>query len=169
MPRPSRTRRRLLPHERHAVGDGGQRDEVEVGVGVGRVAPGAVKQRGGELVGDAGRAQVGARIAGQRRVDDGRVGQRAVGARLVVVGDDDGHPARARERDLVDGRDRAVRRDEQARAARGEALHRRGAQPVAVLAAARQVPVVVGPERAQGRARGSPSSRRRRRRSRRGR
>ena len=58
-------------------------------------------------------------------------------------------PSRARQRDLVDRGDRAVGSEQQARAALGEPLHRRRAQPVAVLGAAGQVPVHVGAERAQ--------------------
>ena len=129
---------------------------------------GAGQQRGRELVGDAGRAQVGARVAADGGVHDRRVGQRPVGARAVVVGDDDVHAGGARLRDLVDRGDRAVGGEQQARAALGQALDRRRAQPVAVLGAAGQVPVHVGAERRAARARGWRSSTRRRRRSRRG-
>ena len=157
----------VLVAQRHAVGHGGQGDEVEVLVGPRGIAPGARQQRRGELVGDAGRAQVGARVAADRRVHDRRIGQRAVGARAVVVGDDDVQAERARPRDLLDRGDRAVGGQQQARAALGQPLDRRGAQAVAVLGAAGQVPVDVGAQRRAARARGWPSSRRRRRRSRR--
>ena len=103
-----------------------------------------------ELVGDAGRAQVRARVAAEPRVHDRRVGQRAVGARAVVVGDHDVHAGRLRRRDLGDGGDRAVDGDQQVGPARGEPLDRRGGEAVAVVDAARQVPVDVGAERPQG-------------------
>jgi hypothetical protein len=62
-------------------------------------------------------------------VDDRSVGQGAVGARLVVVGDDDVHPRRAGRRDLLDGGDRAVGREQQACAALGEPRDRRAPRP----------------------------------------
>ena len=139
----------VLADERHAVGDRRERDEVEVGVGVGRVHPGAVEQRAGEHVRDAGGAQLGARVAAERRVHDRRVRQPAVGARRVVVGDDDVEPGGARRGDLVDRGDRAVDGHEQVGAARGEPLDRRRGEAVAVVDPARQVPVDVGAERAQ--------------------
>ena len=80
------------------------------------------------------------------RVDDRRVGQRAVGARAwwsVTTHVDAG---RARGGDLLDGGDRAVDGDQQLRPARGEPLDRRQRQAVAVVDAAGQVPVDVGPE-----------------------
>ena len=58
-------------------------------------------------------------------------------------------PERARERDLLDRGDRAVDRDQQVRAARGQLLDRRAREPVAVVDPARQVPVDVRAERAQ--------------------
>ena len=82
-------------------------------------------------------------------MDDRRVGQRAVGARGVVVGDDDVEPGRARGRDLLDGGDRAVDGDQQVGPAGGEPLDGRHRQAVAVVDPARQVPVDFGAERAQ--------------------
>ena len=139
----------VLARERDDVGDGGERDQVEVLVGRVGVLPRAGQQRLGELVGDAGRAQVGARVAAEPRVHDRGVGQRAVGARRVVVGDHHLHPGRARGGDLGDRRDRAVDGDQQVGAARGEPLDGGGGEPVAVVDAARQVPVDVGAQRAQ--------------------
>ena len=137
----------VLPAERHAVGDRGERDELEVLGALGVV----VAQRAREHVRDARAAELGARVARDRRVDERCVGQQAVGARAVVVGDDDVHPRRARRGDLVDRGDPAVHGDEQPRAAGGEALDRRGGQAVAVLRAAREEPADVGaqlPQRA---------------------
>ena len=139
----------VLPAQRHAVSDRRERDEVEVAVGERRVLAGGGQQRGREFVGDAGRAEVDAGIAADRRVHDRRVGQHAVGARAVVVGDDDVHPRGARRRDLVDGGDRAVGGDEQLRTAFGEPPHGGGREAVAVLRAAGQKPVRVGTQRAQ--------------------
>ena len=139
----------VLAGERDAVGHGGERDEVEVGLRRRRVAAGGLQQRERELVRDAGGAQVGARIAAQRRMDDRRVGQRPVGARLVVVGDDDVHPRGAGRRHLGHRGDRAVGGHEERRSAGGEPLDGRGAQAVSVLGPAGQVPVDVGAERAQ--------------------
>jgi hypothetical protein len=66
-----------------------------------------------------------------------------------MVADEHVHPGGTRGGDLVDGRDRAVGGDQQARAAGGQALDGRGRQAVAVLRAAGQKPVDVGAERAQ--------------------
>ena len=53
----------VLALQRHDVGDRGQRDQVQVLVGQRRVLPRALQQRLRELVRDAGRAQVRARVA----------------------------------------------------------------------------------------------------------
>ena len=79
----------VLAAQRHAVGHRGQGDEVEVVVGARRIAARGRQQGGAELVGDAGGAEVRARVAAERRVDDRRVRAAAVGAGGVVVGDDD--------------------------------------------------------------------------------
>jgi hypothetical protein len=139
----------VLAAQRHAVSDRGQGDEVEVLVGVRGIAPRAGQQRRSELVRHAGRAQVRARVAADGRMDDRRIGQRAVGPRAVVIGHHDVHPRLARLGDLGHGGDSAVGGDEQARAARGQPLHRRRAQAVAVLGATGQVPVDLGAERPQ--------------------
>ncbi|HEU4658013.1 MAG TPA: hypothetical protein VFR97_10825 [Capillimicrobium sp.] len=133
----------VLAAQRHDVGDRRQRHEVEV-LGGGRRA-----QRGDELVGDGGGAEVRARVAADRRVHDRRVRQRAVGARRVVVGDQDVDARGARLGDLLDGRDRAVGGDEQLRARGGQARDRVRTQPVAVLEPAREIPVHLGAEGAQ--------------------
>ena len=136
----------VLVAQRDAVGHGGQGDEVQVLVGPRRIAPGARQQRGRELVGDAGGAQVGAWVAADGGMHDRGIGQRPVGARAVMVGDDDVQAEGTGLRDLVDRGDGAVGGEQQARAALGEPLHRRRAEPVAVLRAAGQVGVHVGSE-----------------------
>ena len=147
--RPARTRRRFSPRsgtQSAIVASATRSRSRSASAGS---SPGGRQQRGGELVGDAGGAEVDARVAADGRVHDRRVGQDAVGARAVVVGDDDVDAGGARRGDLVDGGDRAVGGDQQLRPARGEALHGRGRQAVAVLGAAGQKPVDVGAERAQ--------------------
>ena len=66
-----------------------------------------------------------------------------------MVGHHDVHPRRPGASDLLDGGDGAVDRDQQLRPAGGEPVDRGGAQAVAVLRAAGQVPVGVGAERPQ--------------------
>ena len=140
----------VLALERDDVGDGGERDEVEVLVGLGGIAPRGGEQRAGELVRDAGRAQLRARVAAERRVHDRRVGQRAVGARRVVVGDHDVH-ARARAAAATSSTaviaQSAVTSSLVPFAASRSTVC--GVQPVAVLEAARQVEVDRGAEPAQ--------------------
>ena len=76
--------RPVLVDERDDVGDRRQRDEVEV----------ALESRNaeslGELVDDAGAAELGKRVLGRARGDDRTVGQPV--ARPVMVGDDDLEP-----------------------------------------------------------------------------
>ena len=139
----------VLPHERHAVGHRGERDEVEVRVGGARIQARGLEQRPREQVRDAGRAQLRARVAADARVHDRRVGQPPVGARRVVVGDHDVHPGRPRGGDLLDRGDRAVDRHQQLGPARGEPLDGREREPVPVVDPARQVPVDLRAERPQ--------------------
>ena len=139
----------VLALQRHDVRHGRERDQVQILVGQRRVLPRALQQRLRELVGDAGGAQVRARVAVDARVHERRVRQHAVGARRVMVGDHDVHPQRAGERDLLDRGDRAVDRDQQVGPARGQLLDRRAREPVAVVDPARQVPVHVRAQRAQ--------------------
>jgi hypothetical protein len=139
----------VLAAQRDAVGDGRQRDEVEVLVGARRVRPRGLEQRGRQLVGDAGRAEVGTRVAAERRMDQRRAGQRAVGARGVMVGDDDVEAGRPGPRDLLDGGHAAVHGQQQPGAARGQPVDGGRAEAVAVLRPAREVPVHGGAEVAQ--------------------
>ncbi len=102
----------VLAAQRNAVGDRGQRDDVEVLVGLGRIAPGGLQQSAGELVRDAGGAEVRGGIPAGHRMD-GRSGrQPAVGSRLVVIGDDHVEPELVGARDLLDRGDRAVDGDD---------------------------------------------------------
>ena len=118
--RPARTRRRFSPRSgtQSAIVASATRSRSRVGAG--RIVPRRGQQRGGELVGDAGGAEIGAGVAADGRMHDRRVGQDAVGARAVVIGDDDVEARRARGGDLVDRGDRAVGGDQQPRAAGGE-------------------------------------------------
>ncbi len=112
----------VLAAQRHHVGNGRERDELEVAVALAAVEAGALAQRLRELRRDGRRAQLRARVAAQRRMQAWSIRQHAVLARAVVVGDEHVDARRARERDLLDGGDRAVGRDQQARSTGGEAL-----------------------------------------------
>ena len=73
----------------------------------------------------------------------GSVGQHAVRARAVVVGDEHIDAAGARGGHLLDGGDRAVHGDQQLRAAFDQPIHGRRGEPVTLRLAVRQVPVDV--------------------------
>ena len=139
----------VLAAERHDVGHRGERDEIEVLVRRPRVLARGLEQRLGELVRDRGGAQVGARVAADRRVHDRRGRQPPVGARGVVVGHHDLEPGRARGRHLLDRGDRAVDGHQQVRPALGEPGDGGGGEAVAVVDPARQVPVHLRAQRAQ--------------------
>jgi hypothetical protein len=139
----------VLTHQRDAVGHRGERDQVEVGVGLRAVQSRRLQQRAREKVAHAGRAQLRARIAAEQRMHDGRVGQAAVRSRRVVIRDHDVEPGGERRGHLVDGRDRAVDGHQQLGAAGRQPLDRRRREPVAVVDPAREIPVHLGAERAQ--------------------
>ena len=80
---------------------------------------------------------------------DRAVGQGTVGARCMVIADDDVHPRRPGGRDLVDRGDAAVDGDDEGGPALGQALHGGGGQPVAILGPAGQKPADLGAEAAQ--------------------
>ena len=161
----------VLAAQRHAVGDRGQRDEVEVRVGA---RPG----RGPRPRSSAPRELVARR---RPRTGPGTGSRRRAGCTIGASGSapsargvwwsvtTTSMPGRARGRDLVDRGDRAVGGDSSRvpRAASRSTVARREA--VAVLGAAGQVPVDVGAERAQRAHEDRRRARRRRRRSRRGR
>ena len=113
--RPSERERAVLVDERHDVGDGRERDDVEVPVEE-RVP--RAEQRLGELPDDAGAAEAGERVVALQRRDDRAVRERV--ARPVVVGDDDLEPEPPRLGDLGDGGDPAVDGQHEVDAVAGE-------------------------------------------------
>src|SRR5581483_10375729 len=137
--------RAVLVDERDDVGDRRQRDEVELPREALLVA---AEQRLGELVDDAGTAELRERVLRRPRRDDGAVRQRVAGA--VVVGDDHVEPRGPRLAHLVDRRDPAVDGDDEAAALGRQARERLAGDAVALLEAARQVPVDLGAELAEG-------------------
>ena len=82
-------------------------------------------------------------------MDVGCVGQHAVGARAVMIGDEHVHPAVARRSHLRNRGDRAVGGDQEPRAARDQPLDGRAGEPVALGLAVRQMPVHLGAQLAQ--------------------
>ena len=139
---PRRTRARFSPSQRDQVGDRRQRDQVELGLDRRRPA-----QRRRQLVGDAGPAELGERVAGDDRVQDRAPGQ--LRARLMVVGDDHLEPGAERRLDLGDGADPAVGGQQQRGAALGQLGDGRLGEPVAVLEPAGDQPVALGAQLAQ--------------------
>ena len=153
--------RAILAAQRDEVGDRGQRHEVELALGL--VRP---QERGRELVGDAGRAELPARIAAHTRVKDGTVGQSV--PRLVVVCDDHLESGAVRGGDLIGAPDPAVGRQQEAGAAGRQPLHPSVGQPIPVAQAGRGCTSRSSPRSRAGPGPGSRSSRPRRSRSRRG-
>ena len=133
----------VLPAQGDEVGDGRQRHEIELG------RRGLWASQGGrQLVGDAGGAEVGERVARHLRVQDRARGQAL--ARLVVVGDDHLEAGREGRLHLGHRPDAAVGRDEQRGPPRGQLLDRSLREAVAVLEPARDQPVTVGTVLPQG-------------------
>ena len=130
----------VLVHERHDVGD--RREPDQVGVLVDRDA-----ERLRELRDDAGAAELLKGIVGRTRRDDRTVGKRLT--RAVVIRDDDLEAVRLRAGDLLDGGDAAVDGQDEPAALVGETVERLAREAVALVEAARQMPVRVGAERAQ--------------------
>ena len=139
----------VLAGQRDTVGDGGERHQVKVDVGLVGVAARGAQQGAGELVDHRRGAQVAAGVAADRRMHDRHGGQRAVGAGLVVVGHHDVHAGGAGGGHLVHGGDRAVGGQEQARPALGQPLDGAHREAVAVLGPAGQEPVAVRAQRTQ--------------------
>ena len=134
----------VLALERHQIRHRRQRDKLDL------VLDARSVERLCELEGDAGSAQLGARIAAHAGMDDRTIGEQLVGARRVVVADDHVQPRRPGGGDLVDGCDPAVDRDQQARSTRREPLDGRHRQAVAVFDPVGQEPPDVraeGPQR----------------------
>ena len=67
----------VLAHQRHAIGDRGQGDEVQVLLGEGGVQASGREERERELVGDAGRAELGHGVPAHAGVEDRRPRQPA--------------------------------------------------------------------------------------------
>ncbi len=122
----------VLAEQRDDVGDRGERHELELVGTLALVEARPSAQRLCELHRHSRGAELLARVGAEHRVHDRRVGQRAVGARRVVVRDKDVESGAAGRRDGVDRSDRAVGSDQQARAARGEPLDGRRREPVAI-------------------------------------
>ena len=127
----------VLAHQRHDVGDGAERDHVEVAARA--VEPAAAAQQAlDELERHAHAGQRLERVgaAGPQRVDDrDGVGQHR--GRLVVVGDHGVDAERARVRDGLGRGDAAVHGDDQRAAAALGLVDGIDGQPVAVLDAVR--------------------------------
>ena len=136
--------RAVLVDERNDVGDRRERDQVEVPRE--RLVTRA-EQRLAELVDDARAAELGERVVGGPRGDDGAVRERL--ARPVMVRDDDLEPARPRLGDLLDRGHAAVDGEDEPAALVGEPRKRFALDAVALLEAARQVPDDVRAELAQ--------------------
>ena len=113
LPQPRDREHPVLVHERDDVGDGRQRDQVEVAVEAGR----AEGLR--ELVDDARPAQLRERVVGGACGHDRAPGQRL--GRPVVVGDDHLQAEALCFHDLLRGRDAAIDREHQAVALVGDA------------------------------------------------
>ena len=139
----------VLADQRHHIGNRRDRHELELFRPLPLVQPGGSAQRLRELRGDRRGAEVDAGISTQSRMHDRRVGQQPIGARRVVVADEDVHAGGPRGSHLLDRRDRTVGSYQQLRAPRGETLDVRRREPVTVADAIRQVPVDVGAERAE--------------------
>ncbi len=135
----------VLPHQRHQVGHGGQRDQLEI------VLDARSPERLCDLVSNAGAAEVRAGVPADARMHDLAVGQAAVRPWGVVVAHHHVEPGLARGGDLVNGSDRAVDGEQQAGAAIGQPANRPERQPVPVRQPVRQVPPhvgIAGPQRA---------------------
>ena len=134
----------VLVDKRDDVGDRRERHEIEVPLGDLRID---AEERLAELVHDAGSAELRERIVGRPRRDDRTIGKRLGGT--VMVGDDHVEAARGGFGDLTGGRDAAVDGQDEPAAFVGEPRERVAADAVALVEAAREMPVDVGAELAQ--------------------
>ena len=141
-PQARRGQRAVLVDERDDVRDRRERDEVEV-LGQ-RLRP---EQCLAEPEHDAGAAQLGERILRRAGYDERAVRQPL--ARPVVVGDDDLEPERLRLGDLVDGGDPAIDGEDETALLARQPRERLQRDAVALLEAARQVPLDLGAELAE--------------------
>ena len=150
---PGTHERAVLVAQLDDVGDRREGDEVEhaqeLDRRLGRAEP-ARPERLSELEDHAGAAQLGERVqllVGPARADERHV--RQLGARAVVVADDDGDAARLRVGDRLVGREAAVDAQDQRRTLVGEQVDGLDGDAVALDEAARQVPADLGAELAQ--------------------
>ncbi len=138
----------VLAAQRHEVADRGERGQIDVIGGLGRVATRRAEQRLAQLQHHTRGAQLRAAVVAERRVNDRAVGQLVAGP--VVVGDHHVEPRSTRGGHLLDRGDAAVHRDQQLDPTPAQPLDRRTGQPVALVEAARQLPDRVGTEGTQG-------------------
>ncbi len=136
---------RFSSSERNDVGDRGERDQVEMPprhVGV------DAEERLAELVDDAGAAELGERIVGRPRCDDRAIGQRPSPGRWwsVTITSSPRAFASATSATAVMPQSTVSTRPQPSSASRAE---RRARDAVALVEAAREVPVDVGAELAQ--------------------
>jgi hypothetical protein len=123
----SRERERaVFVDERNNVGDRRQADQIQMPFEIDA-------ERLRQLVDDPRAAELGERILGRPRCDDRAVGKHL--SRTVVVGDDDVETERPRARDLVQCRDPAVDRQDEAAALLGQPRDRLAADAVALVEA----------------------------------
>ena len=133
--------RSVLTHERNDVRDRRERDEIEMpaqhfGLDAQQCLP--------ELVDDAGPAQLREGIVGGARRHDRTI--RQLVARTMVIGDDDVEAELSCAPDLFDGSDAAVDGQDEPAPLLREPLQRLAADAVALVEAARQMPLDVRAE-----------------------
>ena len=132
----------VLVEQRHDVGHGADRDDVEVRPQGERqldaVGAAVFEQRVGQLEGHADPGQMRERIASQFGVDDNTVGDPP--DRLVVIGDDHVEAELTGTGDLGVGADPAVDGDDEAGAGAGELVERLDRDAVALAGPVGQPP-----------------------------
>ena len=144
-PQPRDRQAAVLIHERNDVGD--RRDSNQVEMPQQRLRVGAEESLA-ELEDDSGAAELAERVRGLAiRPDEWAVGQLL--GRAVVIADDDLEAERLGRRDFGARRDPAVDGQDKTAAVAGQARERLFANAVALVEAAGQMPVDVGPELAQ--------------------
>ena len=143
-PKPGDRKRAVLVDERDDIRDRCESDKVEVPLGNVRVD---AEERLTELVDDAGSAELRERILRRPRGHDWAVGQRL--GRAMVIGDDHVEAACGGFGHLGCSGDPAVHGQDEPAAFVGEPCKRAAAKAVALVEAARKVPIDVGAELAQ--------------------
>ncbi len=131
----------VQPGERHHVGDGAERDEIEqlqeIGLGQ-RAAPEAAAAQlaiegGGGHEGEPRGAKLvePGKVVGALRIDDG-IGKRQIAGYLMMVDDDDVEVELRRFRQRLEARRAAIDGDQEPRAALGDLAHGVDIGPVAL-------------------------------------